>query len=658
VFLLFGLLVVTGINGSSVGHYHRILYGQNVQDPDLIYGNPKSIRSDEFLIFSPNVASQVQAGYPAFNENIGSGRELVIIPEAPMVDWVGLFRPHTFAYFVMPFTQAFAFAWWVGLFTLIVSSYFFLLRILRVNNHKKLLAIILGISFAFSPFIMWWFQIALLLCLSYFFMAAILLMRLIQREPIRFVGSQRTSNIIYSAALAYIGGSMGLLLYAPFLIPVAIVLAFFLAGYILDSLKARKIKVTNIKKAFLPVFASLAVVAAIGVAFYFDRREMINTIANTIYPGDREVASGYLPFSAINRFFDSFLMPLLPAPPTGEFYANQSEASNFILLLPFLLIPGILLNIYDYIKNRNINWSLLLMNLLAVLFIVRITIPIGDGFYKLLLLDRVPNNRLMIGLGLVNFLQLIYLSMRLAEMKIRRRLLISVAAITSFTAFVLLLAFSKYFFYEYLVFEHNRLVVGSLAAFFAAIVAVFLLNKMLLGASLLLAFTLLSSFRVLPLQKGMTFYEDSPIINKIQEVSDPSESWAVVDNFPFESLPTIAGRKLINGRHPYPDFEFWRQLDKDGRFENVYNRQAHVLFITDTAKPSKFLRDSFAGIKDEMELVKGNVFKVKFECGDFVYRNVDFVLSTHSLNLECVLPVDTVEYPNATFYIYRIDKNK
>ena len=260
----------------------------------------------------------------------------------------------------------------------------------------------------------------------------------------------------------------------------------------------------------------------------------------------------------------------------------------------------------------------------------------------------------MAGVGLLGFLQLVILIKYLPKVKIPKRKWTIFILSFSILTLLWLAVFSKYIFYQYLSFDYSYLVVGSLAVFFTSILAAFLFKKTLLGAALFLAFTIASSFIILPLQKGLTFFEKSKIINKIEEVSSPSESWVVVDNYTFENLPLIAGRKQINGPQLYTDLKFWRQLDKNGQFEFVYNRQAHVLFVSNTAEPSSSFPSSFAKINKDMELVKGNVFKVKFACSDFVYNNVDFVLTTHKLNMGCTVPVDEVSYPKATFYIYKI----
>lgn len=649
--MLFAIFVTFKINGSSTGIYHKNLFGNTTEDPGAVFGSPKSIRSDEYVTTTSWIALQAQTDFASFNKNINSGRELVINPDVPIKDWVAVFRPHTWAYFIAPFEYAFSFSWWFGLVLLMISSYFFVYRILQ----KKNLAILLSLAFSISPFILWWYKSGLLLAISYFFIAAIILIRILNNEKVKHIKSQLASDIIYTICLAYIGTSFGLLLYAPFLIPISLVLFIFIIGYILDGLNAGKVQLKRIKTTILCISGSLLVLAIMGIVFYQDRQALIQAISGSVYPGERKISSGQLPFPPIYRFFDSFLMPLLPRPPSGQFYTNQSEASNFILLVPFLLIPGLILQAYDYVRHKKIYWPLLLIQLLSILFIARIAIPIGDGFFKFLLLDRVPNNRLIIGLGLAGFLQLIYLIKFMQKLKINKKFISILAVTTSIAVLILLIFFAKYVFDDFLVFRHSgTLILGVLSAFFTLIIFSFLIKKELLGAILLLLFTVFSSYNILPIQKGLDFHENSTIVNRIKETSLPSDSWVVVDNFAFETLPMIAGRKLISGPQPYTDLSFWRQIDTTGKYEDIYNRQAHAIFVSNTAEPNVFLPKDFSRIKNDLELEKGNVFKVRFFCDQFLYENIDMALSTNELDFPCLQKIDKISYPNADFFIYKI----
>lgn len=647
------LLTVFRINGSSTGIYYSLTNGPKTSGPQLLFGKPRPIRSDEWLTTSPLTALQAKTGFPQFNNDLGSGRDVVISPDAPTKNWVTIFRPQNWSFFLMPFEYAFAFRWWFGLFLLIVSAYFFLMRLLDKN---KTLSILLSVAFGLSPFLLWWYQSDLFVTMAYSFMMMIIAIRIIGREKLPKLKSQRLANVFYALALGYIGTSFVLFLYAPFLISLFIVVAAFAVGYLLNELLTKR-SITR-KQALRNVgwmLAPIIIIAPLVFLFAVQNKDMIRAIADSKYPGQRVVHSGELPFSRIYRFSDGFVMPLLQHPPTGQLYANQSEAADFILLLPFLLIPGILLQVYDYRKNKRVDWLFLLIQLLAIVFILRITVPAGDVFYKLLLLNRVPNNRLMAGVGLLGFLQLVYFIKYSQAVKAPRRKVLIGAAAFSLLTLIWLVIFSGYIFHQYLVFKYNWLIVGCLILFFTAIIFAFLSRQKTLGAVLLLAFTLVSGYKILPIQRGLPFFEDSEVVNKIEQDSGPNDSWAVVDDFTFETLPWMAGRKMVSGPQIYPDLNFWRQLDKSGQFEDIYNREAHALFISDTAVPDAFLPKNFAEkMNQRLELVKGNVFKVRFTCSDFIYKNVNFVLTTHQLNLPCTVPVDQASYPKVTFYIYKI----
>lgn len=654
ILLVIVLLLLTAlkINGSSTSIYNSFLGDGQKSNSGLVLGHPRSIRSDEYISSTPLTALQYQTNFPTFSHSLGSGRDVALSPDLPVINWVSVFRPQNWSFFVMPFENGFAFRWWLSPVLLITASYFFLMKML---NRNKKLSILLSLAFGLSPFFLWWYQSTLFIPMAYAFMMMILAIRIIDQEKIPRLKSMALTNSLYVLGLAYLGSSFVLLLYAPFLIPIFLAVAIFSSGLLLNrrftdhSITSRQ-ALQRLGLMLLPIIFVVPVV----LLFVQGHKDMIQALANSVYPGHRLTASGHLPFPRLYRFFDGFLQPLLQRPPVGRFYTNQSESANFILLLPFLLIPGFILQAYDYLKRRRINWIFLLVQSLSVLFILRITVPAGDGFYKLLLLNRVPNNRLMAGVGLLGFLQLILLIKYLPSVKFPKKLWAVIASAASLLTFVWLLIFSKHFFKAYLTPKYDWVVLG-LTIFFTAIIAAFLFRKKILGACLLLAFTVVSSFSIIPLQRGLPFIDHSRIVNSIKAVSKPSDSWAVVDNFTFETLPWMAGRKMISGPQIYTDLKFWRQIDPDGKLENIYNRQAHAIFVSNSAKPDRFLPADFTQkMTENLKLVRGSVYQVRFTCSNFVYKNVNFVLATHDLKMSCLAPIDSVAYPRATFYIYKV----
>ena len=648
------LLTTFKINGSSIGIYHQSLYGNKVDDPDLLYGYPRPIRSDEWKVFSAFAALQSKTDYPAFNENLGSGRDVSIIPDAPTKDWLTLFRPQNLAFLALPFEYAFALRWWFGLALLMVSSYFFALRVLGGN---KRLATILSLAFSISPFVLWWYQSALLIPLAYSLLIMTVGSKLVRQEPIIGIRSELLKILVYVLVLSFLGASFVLYLYAPFLIPLSIVIIAFTIGQLLDGfLSKRTAVIKNLAKAFGIFLVSILVIGAVVLLFAVKHWAMIQAIAESEYPGNRAIKSGGLSFSPLFPLLGSYLMPVLQSASRGvNYYANQSEVSNFILLMPLLIIPGIILQIHEFKKTKKMSYTFLTLQLVALVFILRISVSFGDPLYKLLLLDKVPHNRLLAGFGLVGFLQLLYFIKLYGNLKKFNRLKVTIAAfIYWLISLAALLSVGLYVKQNYPKFIDETLIIVLLAVFFSFILLALLLRKFLLASLLLLVFSLASSFRIMPLYAGTDFFKNSQIVRSIESVSAQSDRWVVLDDQTFQQLPAIAGRGNIGGYQIYTDLDFWRQIDRDGSKEHIYNRQGHALFLSNKLERDYKKLHNVYTIEADIELVKLNMFKVKFTCAEFTYNNIDYVLAISKLNLGCLELKDEVTYPKKTFYIYKI----
>lgn len=634
------LFTALGIHGSSIGVYYKSLYGSEARDPNLLYEDPKPIRSDEWLGSTQFTIRQHKIGYPAHDDGLGTGRDATKHPDSPVRDWVTLFRPHNWSFFVLPLENAFAMKWWLLAYLLIVSCYFFVLRILP--GHKKLAALI-GVAFALSPYILWWYQSALFMTLAYGFLIIILGMRIINQEKIPKAGSPLLSNGIYAALLTYLGACFGLLFYPPYSISIILVVSAFLLGYLLQKKFDDGLSWKRVGKRLLVFLIAAVVVMGLLVLFAIQHKEMIEKTAQAVYPGQRRSPSGALSFLAV---FDGFLMPLLQKSSSAtSYYTNQSGASNFILLLPFVLIPGIFIQIREYFKRKKIDWVFLGLNLCAVLFFVRSFVHFGDPFYKLLLLDRVPVERMIAGMGFLGIIYLVVLVKKLSELDIPGKILKFYSAGYGLVCVLVLFSIGRWVMQKYPAFLDDTLLMMGFILLFTSIIVAFLANMKYVGAVLLLIFSFGSSFKILPLYRGLDIATDSEVIQRIDAVSQPGERWITTDDISFLNFPAMAGEDQIGGSQSYPDSELWNQIS-GGKFRYVYNRQARAVFVSN--EPDM----------EEIELVQKNYFRVKFECSEFIYKNVDFVLAVRRLNYKCVEFVEMVDYPAKDFFIYRVrDKN-
>jgi hypothetical protein len=637
--LLLILIILTSlrISGSSIGIYNTSFYG-GAKDSNLLLNGPESIRSDEWLVTTQLTIAQHAAGYPRVNPNIDSGRDMSVVGDAPYKDWSSVFKPQNLAFFILPFENAFAFKWWLLLYLVIASCYFFTLRILP---GKKLFATIFSTAVGLSPFLFWWYQTGTLACIFYGFFILILVMRVINEEKVRFLENLRLrySYLAYVIGLAYLVSCFALILYPPFQIPVAIATAFLGTGLFLAAYGSRKKLVSRDSLVKLAILLSGVVVALVIVfAFFHTRENVVNAITNTVYPGKRTVQtegnSGY-------EILSTFLQPQLQRiSRAAHYFTNQSEASNFVLLLPFLFIPGCFFLYKEYAQTRRINWPLLSVQLCILLFLAYLFVPVLSPLYKLFGLNKVANVRLFIGLGFAGVIQLLLIVKSLENLKTPAKKLNAWAGLYTMVCAIVLACISLYARTKYPEFIHSPLLIGFFGLFFCALIFCFLSRRSLLGALLLFLFSAGCVYKIHPLYRGMGPIYDSAVIQAIDNVSMPDDSWAALDSLYYENFPAIANRDSLSGVKPYPDVAFWRKV-AGAKDDYYYNRYAHVIFNE--------------GIKSDFVLGSPDSFQVRFACTAFIEKNLDYALSTHPLDLPCIREVKEVHYPALTFYIYKVD---
>lgn len=634
LFVFVCILTALRLSGTSVGIYHDTLYGDNQQDPNLLYGEPRPIRSDEWLSTTQIIASQELNGLPRFNEDLGTGRDVSLQPEVPYLDWTTVFRPHTWSHILLPLEFAFAFRWWFITYMVIVSCYLFTLYILP---NKRTMAILISLAFGLSPFIHWWYQTAVSGTLAFGFMILLLAMKVIDDKKI-FKNKRCLDSTLNVAGLVFFMVAFGFILYPPFLIPVAIVILFFILGYLLNKKINESADWAYILRKIGLLAFSAAIAALIGLIFIITRQDVINSITSTVYPGERIITSGG---ANILRMFDGFLMPFLQIDTRGPHYmVNQSESSNFILLAPFLLLPSFAILAYQFKRRLKIDYLFLCVQLVLLFFIFRTYLPFGDSLYNLLLLDRVPHSRILIGLGLAGIIQLVlfiknYSSIALSSTK---KWLFSV--FYSALSLAILAVVANHVAENYPSFTIINKHVVIFAVLFASILFLLLAKMYRFALLIFIVLSLGSVFRINPVYRGLGFVSDNEVADKIRSVSESDDTWVTVDSLYFDSVGVLADRQSLTGVQVYPDVEFWSAGGK--QYNKLFNRQGHLVFSSSTPT------------EDPFYLVAQNYLQVKFQCSKFVIKNIDYAVSVTPLQLPCTHEVGKVYYPEQSFYLYKV----
>lgn len=629
------LLTFLQISGSSIGVYHKFFYGDSVKDNNLIFGTPRPIRGDEWNSTTQLRIGQMENKYEQINSNIGDGQDLSILDYGPYKDWSVIFKPRDLAFFIMPFDNAFAFSWWLMLYLLIISCYFFILFLLP---KKKLLAGLLSIGFAFSPFIQWWYLYGTLGSIYYALFAGTIFMILLNTR-------HRLAQIAWGCLLAYTLVCFALVLYPPFQILCALVIIVFSLGYFIEKLQK-----TSIRKLVAPLMitvGAILVALLLTVTYLNTRKDAVKAMTNTAYPGKRIVKSGEKSYPPVHLLSGQFSVQLMN-PSKADHYpfgGNQSEASNFILLLPALFLPGVLLLILQYKKKKKIDWPLLVTSILFILLLIRLYIPRTDLLFKFLFLESIPNKRTLIGFGILSFIHMVLLIRSLDKTKLlslHRRLI----SIYCLLLFILYIFIGIHTFNTYTGFI--GLPKALLLSLIIPIIVLLILRKhFILGALMFFLFGLFSAGGVNPLYANVSSITNSDLSRAIQRISATNnERWAA-DSIVYEHFPVMNGAHSLTGVYSYPQFSLWENSNTS---ENIYNRYAHIRLSIDR-EPNKL-------IESKLVLASQDTIDIVTEpCSTFLQKkNVRFILTETAIPDNCVNLIEVIKYPYRSFFIYKIVK--
>lgn len=638
--LLLVLLSALSISGSSVGIYDSLL-GQPAKN--LIVGTPRADRSDEWLVNTPLTLSQKANDYRVINPAIGQGSDTSIVIDVPYKEWSTLFKPQSLSFFVLPFTVAFAFKWWVLLYVLMMSVYIF---ILTVFPRRYLLASILAVFFGFSPYIQWWYQSITVLPVAYMLLMVSIVVRLVEAERLR-------SKILGSLAIGYLGACFALLLYPPYQLISALVGIVLFAAIYLSRHKVSRAGLKNSLWVILPLLFS----GIIFGAFLLAHKAAVTSELNSVYPGHRTVASGGMSLLTFFNWPLSYL--LLRGGPLSVFGSAQSESANF-LLFGVCIIPYLAFSLFiserrrrgraDERKLHILKYLFIGMCVLMAVLLARMFLPVGSSAYKLIGLGPIPHSRLFLGIGVIN---LVFLALALelpAKPFKGLKSLWSWAAVAMGTAwfvtFILLLKAIKH---TYRLAGVGNLELVALALFCSLMIALLCHQlKLLRYAGLLgiLCFALFVSLPVNPLYKGLGSLADSPLSRRIAHIhrSDPSAAWAVVNQVPLEAIPTAFGVKNFSGVYPYPQNDVWSKYFS--REKPIYDRYAHVTFNVDDSLRQRSLN-----------LVQQDEFSVNLNSCDplLTDMNIKYLVVSGSAvaDYKCYKPYTSVPAQDTKITIYK-----
>ena len=128
--------VLLNISGSSIGMWNYWL-GHDMST-DVVWGTPRIIRTDEYVVGTPLAFSQSYSGYSYFNDLFGNKpADMFIVKDAPVLALAELFRPFHWGYILFGSSRGLAFYWSARLVVLFLAAYEFFLCISMIAGRRN-----------------------------------------------------------------------------------------------------------------------------------------------------------------------------------------------------------------------------------------------------------------------------------------------------------------------------------------------------------------------------------------------------------------------------------------------------------------------------------------------------------------------------------------
>ncbi|MHC1685686.1 MAG: hypothetical protein AB6733_22615 [Clostridiaceae bacterium] len=588
--IIFAVLVVFKIHGSSIGIWNQYINDRVKNTNDILMGEPRMIRSDEWLVQTPLYLSQYSDNvkFGKINENIRSeGEDILISDYSPAKDISNIGKPFNWGFLFLDQERGLSWYWFSKLIILFLLSYELFVFLL---DGKKKISFFAATYLTLSPPIQWWFSTTVV---DLIILGQGIIVSFIYFVKVKGIAKKILNTLLISIfSIGFI-----LALYPAIQVPLGYIILIFIAYMLFENYKELN------KKDFIYVTAAILIIGSVVGLSLLNSLDAIKGMMSTVYPGKRVATGGEYLFESLNFYIAN---PLLPYKQTN--FLNSSELSRFITIIPIILLTPYIIYKRE-VKNKGLVYALygFFVFQLSWLFI---KYPAIVG--KVTLFSYVPEFRTVLVLGLTG----VYLTAILLNALIKDPL----SKIESSIITLIVIVNVVYVGWESALNQYislNELVVITLV--FALLSYSILRGLKKLSLAILMVITLVSGAMVNPIAQGLGPLKDKVVFNKIKEINTKAPgAWVSLENHLFGNFLIASGVKTVNGVHYYPDLNLWHKLDTDSQYEDIYNRYSHV-------------QVSIVSENTSFELVGQDSFMVKVNYNDFYKLNAKYIFTRSSL---------------------------
>lgn len=326
---------------------------------------------------------------------------------------------------------------------------------------------------------------------------------------------------------------------------------------------------------------------------------------------------------------------------------NPCEFSQTISLYPLPMLIGVIIAIKNFKNKKNdILLNLLLFVSLVFTFFNYVKIPFLP---KITLLYMVPCERLTVVTGVLNVFLLIIIISNYAKSKSSGKDTL-IASILS----IILTIFSVAVCYSYIKIKNLgnyygvKFILVSVIIFFLLYLFFILNDKKYnkIYAIFFILIDLIATIGIFPISKGIDIVTEKPLAKEVKEIikleTNSSSAWIVTNtDIRLSNYLVANGAKVYNSVNFFKNENFWKIVDENNEFDQIYNRYAHIMF----------------GIKNgktEYELIQNDLFIAHLDSTKICKLNIKYILSGVDISKEKYngLEIDNI-YENDGVYIYK-----
>ena len=530
-----------------------------------LFGTARTVRKDEFVLWTPMALSQEALGWPGVNTLIGNGTDVTWISMGGLPAWNAalLFKPLYWGFLILGFDRGLSLLCICRLGLLFIVSRKTALLYTGQNQSMSFAA---AAILTLSPMVQWFISQSIAEVLI-FGQGMILAMNSLVKS------SNTRTSVRYALLNSWLLGCLIMVGYPAWIIPmVYLILVVGIYQFSHASEKNRKQKVLGLLIALLPVLAMLGVIV-------YNSWDTLQAIRSSVYPGNRLITGGMrddnLTGSVWNSSFKIGLSSIFF--PLGKMKFNISNVCDVSPFLGFAP-AGVVLSIEHQCRERKPDpFSIIVISMMAFFWLFTF-VEMPAWFCKITLLSQC--SRPVFPIGLCEVILLVRArakggiqDIRIAFTAVIISTAINVAAILYFRiirprATQLLILTVLYLFVFLLIYLDSREYGNRLTAFFISCIL------------------LLAGGFVNPVQQGIDFLDDYALVNTLKAIeNEPDDLYALEGRYPLSNVPLMAGKHCINTDQPYADMKRWSAIDPERKFEDVYNRLCHVAI--DLAKPGE-----------------------------------------------------------------------